>query len=308
MTPDDRTWSFTHWKPKHWLDSAASISSKILGFDSAPLGDIGSLTSIFQPVRKVCAEMLLHNSIWGVDHYRRVSKQKKWNSTALFCPPPPSPSIGVGILTNIAGYTPATVQETLIHHFFGRTVGSLSGRARQPVATITASGTTNAHQPAQPHRHTPTTAQPTHRTKWRRLQPQHRIPRQQQWKQHPFHQFHQLHTSTGHPDRKQSSATTATATTRTIQNSQHCPERSNHETCTAQPGPYWLLRHHANEIEREPSHLPRHHSSSGGGSKKFQPGANHCSSHGWWIHPCLDPLAPPAPHASVPAAWHTHLA
>ena len=44
MTPDDRTWSFTHWKPKHWLDPAASISSKILGFDSAPLGDIGSLS------------------------------------------------------------------------------------------------------------------------------------------------------------------------------------------------------------------------------------------------------------------------
>ena len=35
----------------------------------------------------------------GLDHYPRVSKQKKWNSTAWFCPPPPSPSTGVGIFT-----------------------------------------------------------------------------------------------------------------------------------------------------------------------------------------------------------------
>ena len=33
-----------------------------------------------------------------MDHYPRVSKQKKWNSTGWFCPPPPSPSIGVGIM------------------------------------------------------------------------------------------------------------------------------------------------------------------------------------------------------------------
>ena len=35
----------------------------------------------------------------GLDHYPRVSKQKKWNSTAWLCPPRPSPSTGVGILT-----------------------------------------------------------------------------------------------------------------------------------------------------------------------------------------------------------------
>ena len=41
--------------------------------------------------------MLLYNSIRGLDHYPRVSKQKKVEFDRLVLSPPPSSSIGVGI-------------------------------------------------------------------------------------------------------------------------------------------------------------------------------------------------------------------
>ena len=75
--------------------------------------------SIFRPVPKACQEIaqvfsdqcprLVKKCSFEIpfeqlDHYPRVSKQKKWNSTGWFCPPRPPPSTAILGLKPLASW------------------------------------------------------------------------------------------------------------------------------------------------------------------------------------------------------------